>query len=189
MDPTNMRIPDGIEPIVGYRCWRYTVGHAGTSLFPLNFLMDASGRSQWEGAESRWVGARCLFPHNLSLLRLVGTCVCGGAADPGRPPGGCPLCGSRPHEAPNEGCKCGFYAMRSITSELIGAVAGGHRWEEGGTVLGLVLLAGKVIEHDLGYRAERARIGELIPVRGRERWVKQLADRLGLPVGLAVEYI
>jgi hypothetical protein len=53
-------------------------------------------------------------------------------------------------------------------------------------VLGRVLLAGKVIEHDEGYRAERARIAELIPVKGTERTVELLAAALGLPMGAAV---
>lgn len=53
-------------------------------------------------------------------------------------------------------------------------------------VLGRVLLAGKVIEHAEGYRAERARIAELIPVKGTEGTVARLAAALGLPMGAAV---
>ena len=49
-------------------------------------------------------------------------------------------------------------------------------------VLGRVLLAGKVIEHAQGYRAERARIAELILVRGTEGTVAPLAAALGLPM-------
>jgi hypothetical protein len=50
-------------------------------------------------------------------------------------------------------------------------------------VRGRVGLAGKVIEHELGYRAERARIAELTPMthdNGMTRW---LAARLDLPIG------
>ena len=54
-------------------------------------------------------------------------------------------------------------------------------------VLGRILLSGKVIEHDFGYRAERARIAELIPFRGSERSVMVLAHRLGVGMGSAVE--
>jgi hypothetical protein len=54
-------------------------------------------------------------------------------------------------------------------------------------VLGRILLSGKVIEHDLGYRAERARIAELIPFRGTERSIMVLADRLGVGMAPAVE--
>ena len=52
--------------------------------------------------------------------------------------------------------------------------------------LGRVELAGKVIEHSLGYRAARARIAALIPIRGNERTVKRLAQSLGLPLDPAI---
>jgi hypothetical protein len=52
-----------------------------------------------------------------------------------------------------------------------------------GVVLGRVQLAGKIIEHQFGYRAERARIAELLPVHGIERSVIRLAALLGLPIG------
>jgi hypothetical protein len=54
-------------------------------------------------------------------------------------------------------------------------------------VLGRVELAGKVIEHEWGYRAERARIAELIPFRGTEQSVMILAARLGLPISEPVD--
>jgi hypothetical protein len=56
-------------------------------------------------------------------------------------------------------------------------------------VLGRVALAGKVIEHEHGYRAERARILELIPIQGTEVSVKHLGALLGLPVGTPVPSI
>jgi hypothetical protein len=51
-----------------------------------------------------------------------------------------------------------------------------------GVVLGRVELAGKVIECSLGYRAERARIAELISIAGDRRSAAELALRLGLPL-------
>jgi hypothetical protein len=54
-------------------------------------------------------------------------------------------------------------------------------------VLGRVELAGKIIEHEWGYRAERARIAELIPFRGTEQSVMILAARLGLPISEPVD--
>jgi hypothetical protein len=53
-------------------------------------------------------------------------------------------------------------------------------------VLGRVELAGKVIEHELGYRAERARIVELIPLRDQQRTVEAIARRAGVAVGRPV---
>ena len=48
-------------------------------------------------------------------------------------------------------------------------------------------LAGKVIEHDHGYRAERARIVELIPLRETEADVAAIARRIGVAVGPSVK--
>lgn len=54
-----------------------------------------------------------------------------------------------------------------------------------GVVFGRVELAGKVIEHETGYRAERARIAELIPTTTDGGVTLSIARRLGLPVGPA----
>jgi hypothetical protein len=56
-------------------------------------------------------------------------------------------------------------------------------YREADLVIGRVYLAGKVIEHDFGYRAERARIAELIPVAGADRAALRVANRLGLRLG------
>jgi len=47
-------------------------------------------------------------------------------------------------------------------------------------VIGRVDLAGKVIEHDAGYRAQHAHVAELIAVAGTERAALGVANRLGL---------
>ena len=52
--------------------------------------------------------------------------------------------------------------------------------------MGRVELAGKVIEHEHGYRAERARVAEFIPIHGWERPVMVLGNRLGVPIANAV---
>ena len=52
-------------------------------------------------------------------------------------------------------------------------------------VFGRVELAGKVIEHEIGYRAERARIAELIPTTTDGGVTLSIARRLGLPAGPA----
>jgi hypothetical protein len=183
MDPPSLRIPDGIEPIVGFRCWQYAMYPTGAWLgSPSRYGSSPSGRSLWKGAGSRWVEARCLLSRDRAH-RYIGTCGCGVAAEFGFPADGCPVCSSPP-EVPDEACTCGFYAMRDLTPELIEAVAPSWNWELSGRVVGRVLLAGKVIEYEMGYRAQLARIAELIPVEGTEWAVRQLAERLGLPVGL-----
>lgn len=183
MDPSAVRVPDGIEPISGYRWWSYTVSPVGVSLFPLrHFQAGPSTWSAWTGAESRWVQARCIVATSLypsQLLREVLAMAPG--ADPAL------TLEDPPHEVPAEDCSCGFYAMRDLDRALVGMSLFGKLAERSQLlVLGRVLLAGKVIEHAQGYRAERARIAELIPVRGAEDVVSAVAAALGLPMGAAV---
>ena len=103
----------------------------------------------------------------------------------------CALVGSSTHEVPSEDCSCGFYSLKELDHAV--ALAAPFRFmpipgrKVDQVVLGRILLSGKVIEHDFGYRAERARIAELIPVHGSERSVMVLADRLGVGMGSAVE--
>jgi hypothetical protein len=83
-----------------------------------------------------------------------------------------------PHPAPDEACSCGFYA----TKELSTLRAMFHH-ESAGSVLGKIWLAGKIVEHELGYRGELARIVELNPWQGTERLIARLAKRIGVPLG------
>jgi hypothetical protein len=150
--------PDLIEPIVGYRAWRYTISE-GVQLFPLNAKARLLPKSEWEDAWAAWVTSSCQVPGDVT------------------------------HLAPDEDCTCGFYALKSpenvaeFTAAIIFQSAASRA--EGGeeAVLGRVLLAGKVIEHETGYRAERARIAELIPTTTDGGMTRSLAARLGLPVG------
>jgi len=159
-----MRVPDGIEPIAAYRAWFYSIEGQTAQLYPLGGLPSSSRGIAWEGAGSTWVAASCLE------------------------------FGSPTHEVPSEGCSCGFYSMKelefAVSNATIFHLTSGHFGPGRGpylVVLGRILLSGKVIEHDLGYRAERARIAELIPLRGTERSVMVLAHRLGVGMAPAVE--
>jgi len=161
MDSLQDRVPEGIEPIVGYRLWAFALGGRRAqlhSLRSLNLIVHPLGKSDWDGAASGWVFASC------------------------------DICG---HVQPNEDCTCGFYAVKLLTQLLpplpLRAFASGvNQAVESGVVLGRVELAGKIIEHEYGYRAERARIAELIPIWGTERTVMRLGARLGLPMGRPV---
>ena len=179
-----MRVPDGIEPISGYRCWSYQVSPVGVSLFPLRQFR--AGPSAWAGAEARWVKARCvltskLFSHAQYLRELLGVA-------PGAP---ALTVEDPPHEVPTEECSCGFYAMRDLDRGLADMSLYGMLNDQTDRaqiyVLGRVLLAGKVIEHSRGYRAERARIAELVPVKGTEEPVSAVAAALGLPMSAPVD--
>jgi hypothetical protein len=157
MDDPPLRVPDGIEPISAYRAWTYSIERGRAHLFPLS-SGSASSFTEWEGASSGWVTASCRAGNG--------------------------------HEVPLEGCRCGFYSVKDLQEAIglalpmrpIGTQAGFDC-----VVLGRVLLSGKVIEHEIGYRAERARIAELIPFRGSERSVMVLANRLGVRMAAAVE--
>lgn len=89
------------------------------------------------------------------------------------------------HAAPANQCSCGVYAVPSIP-ELLSHAEPFERGDGVGAVMGRVELAGKVIEHQRGYRAERARIVGLVPIEGVTRDVMRLGSRLGIPVSPAV---
>ena len=157
MDDPSLRTPDSIEAISAYRAWFYSIEGTSAQLFPLSGSMMGS---DWEGAGARWVTASC------------------------------PRFGSASHEVPSEGCSCGFYSHKEL--DLAVSHAGILHLSTQGqapvqVVLGRILLSGKVIEHESGYRAERARVAELIPFRGTERSIMVLAHRLGVGMAPAVE--
>jgi hypothetical protein len=165
MDDLSPRIPDAIEPIAAYRAWFYSIEGRTAQLYPLSGGPTSWLGDAWEGAGTTWVTASC------------------------------PTIGSQTHEVPSEDCSCGFYSLKELELAVAHAAVfhlmsthtatqgRGH----GQVVLGRILLSGKVIEHDLGYRAERARIAELIPFRGTERSVMVLAHRLGVGIAPAVD--
>jgi hypothetical protein len=93
------------------------------------------------------------------------------------------------HSAPGEECTCGVYASKDLNIAI--ALAGAFGLPRGESeppraVFGLVQLAGKVIEHDDGYRAEHAWIAQLLPFEGFSRGTESVARVLGVPVGDAV---
>jgi DNA-binding CsgD family transcriptional regulator len=163
MDGRLERIPDGIEPIVGYRMWRYTVAADGAQLHSLNCSARVPGHCTcgWAHSGSDWALAGCLLDVH-------------------------------PNSAPAEECSCGFYAMATLTRLVaqapIPATALGipglvEDSDREGAVLGRVELAGKIIEHDYGYRAERARVVELLPYQETEEYVRRLTVELDVPMG------
>jgi DNA-binding CsgD family transcriptional regulator len=142
-------VPDGIEPISGYRMWTYSLRRWGTYLHSLSCHGIPS--CPWEAAGSDWVFASCV-------------------QDP-----------YRKHRVPDEGCTCGVYALTAVDDVF----EFGLPYETGngdGALMGRVELAGKIIEHERGYRAKRARIAELIPIEGATRDAMRIARRLGIPL-------
>jgi hypothetical protein len=70
-------------------------------------------------------------------------------------------------------------ALLELLGAVIDATESGH---QSGMILGRIQIAGKIIEHDFGYRAERARVAALIPREGTLANDTCLADLLGLPL-------
>lgn len=150
--------PDLIEPIVAYRAWRFAMGETRA------YLLSVGGceADDWVGAEHGWVISSCRMPPVTD------------------------------HPAPDEGCACGFYAIKTpdaggVLDAVVMAQLPSAGLEGTGLVFGRVHLAGKVIEHRFGYRAERARIAELIPTSTDGGVTAVLASRLGLAVGPALD--
>src|SRR3990172_3438929 len=122
-------------------------------------LADGGGRSSvrvprpWQPGwnEAAHAGGNLL----VSVLTPEGAVVT--FSDPGLPP----------HPVPSRTCECGLYAMKpgregspAATPFIVGFSS------LTGPVGGVVELAGRVIEHAHGYRAERARILHLLAFRG-----------------------
>ena len=104
---------------------------------------------EWKGATRGWVSASCRVDSDEPFVSPDGELAWGGPIS---------------HHVPSEGCFCGFYAMKQLDAQLLHAVTMARAADRSGMeevfVLGRVELAGKAIEHELGYRAERARIVE-----------------------------
>jgi hypothetical protein len=167
VDGLDVRVPDLIEPFEGYRSWSYSVVGGRARLFPMHVMPVEAGSSGddsstvWEGAWRRWVTASCA-----------------------RGPFG------RSHQAPDEGCSCGFYAMKDPSDVVVPWLLGETFEAAGvrtGVVSGRVLLAGKVIEHEHGFRAELARISEFITSPDDIDGTILVATLLDLPVVAGID--
>jgi Bacterial regulatory proteins, luxR family len=152
--------PDGITPLVGYRYWTLAVLGERWTLRSMNgeLVYEVTVDQAVEQRDDAWLVARCLI---------------------------------NAHDAPEESCTCGFYAVKSFSALksspglLWSAASRAMAHPEATThrVAGRVHLAGKIVEHDLGYRAELMRIAELRPFRGTEQIVARFAQCLGVPAG------
>lgn len=73
--------------------------------------------------------------------------------------------------------------LRVLRDEVFGRV---EEPNEVNVIFGKIAVAGKVIDHEFGYRAELARILALIPLEGTETDAKVLASHLSLPLTKSV---
>ena len=169
-------VPDLIQPLVAYRVWGYSIDRRGLHLGAVN-----GNDGTWDRTERGWAVASCEW------MRL----------------GDAYVAPKLPHRAPNEFCACGLYAVKTIpdaaalielaTVARVNA-AYGSDWDPDdvrafGFVFGRVELAGKVIEHRAGYRAERARVLELIPLGPDDRVTTEVAIGLRVPTADPLEHL
>jgi hypothetical protein len=120
----------------------------------LHSLASSRDAYPWTGASRRWVTASCIaVPDDVE------------------------------HAAPQEGCTCGFYSWKkqACLGDLRSCLSADGDLSVG-MVHGRVELAGKVIEHKGGYRAEQARIAELIAAPDDARGTILVGSLLHLPV-------
>jgi hypothetical protein len=150
-------VPDAIEPVTAYRAWRYVPQDMRASLHP----MARRPGEAW--LPDAWTEARCLAG-GLSAYVIR-------SHDLGH------------HQAPREGCTCGLYAMKNLddlVAELL--MLGLPAMSSAGIVVGKVELAGRVIEHELGYRAQYGRVVELLSAPGVLEAPFAAAASYGVPV-------
>lgn len=91
-----------------------------------------------------WRAWQVVGERNPSEVRLL-PLASGGSSWPTLRPARAGCAKRRRHRSPDPSCTCGLYATRSL---------GDLPWARGPGVLGRVAVWGRVIEHELGYRAE-----------------------------------
>lgn len=149
-----MRVPDYVDPAVGYRMWnvsqlddRWYLSSATT--LGVMWPTDGPLRAQHIGDGAKWLA--------LNIYHLA-------EEDP---------------VVPVRGCACGIYAYND--PDRLKTAAEGVVFRR---VFGEVALYGKVWEHETGYRAELARVRALWYVPGGIGLpaVQTLGARYGVPV-------
>ena len=149
-------VPDGVEPLVAWRYWR--VDHKTGWLRSL-----ARDRTEW--IPHTPFTARCRYErldHTDARWRLVDGSLW------------------KPHESPGERCRCGIYGARDLRALRSHPLFGFRVM-----VAGEVLLWGKVIRGELGYRAQYAYPKSLCVVLRSAKRRAQAVDALsayGVPV-------
>ena len=159
-EPSALRdgdVPDAIEPLTAFRAWRHVPNDSRAQLHP----MARRPGEVW--LPNAWTEARCLAGGLSAYVRRSHAV--------------------EPHAAPHEGCTCGLYGMRTL-DDLVDELStlGLRALSSAGIVVGRVELAGKVVEHELGYRAQYGRVVELLSAPGVLEVPFAAAAQYGVPV-------
>jgi hypothetical protein len=157
-------IPDGVEPIVAWRYWRWDAKSG---------LLKSIARDRTAWLPNVPFSARCRherLDHTDARWRLVDGSLW------------------KPHGSPAEECRCGIYGardLRALRSQLLFGL--------NFNVAGEVSLWGKVISGVKGYRAEFAyprRLFVLHRTEGRRRRAMAALAEYGVPVdGMGYEHV
>lgn len=139
------------RPIIGWRCFAVEKSRM-RSLF---FLGD---EAWWDFADRGWHEAVCRVAAS-SAIELVTT--------------------RRPmHAAPHPDCKCGFYVAKS-RRDLVLAIGSYKSPATLPQVVAKVMIAGRVVIHENGWRAQKLRILACWPTK---IWAKRVLSRCSDPI-------
>lgn len=183
-------IPDGIEPIIGYRAWK--LNEKPTQIFipkitekaicfgpdnvPKNVEVPLEVQTvpYWKACNdySLYSSAKnFVWPYSGPLRKAI--CI-GGPVTEQEVEG----LGPEDHIVPEPECRCGYYAYKDAFRALL--VWNLSRWDnpELNFVIGSVEMWGRIQEHNLGYRSEFARIKA---IDSRSRAAAQVANLYRVP--------
>lgn len=161
-------VPDLIEPITGYRVWLSgdqeafgpSVGNSASPAFQLrpDRLCSFQTTEFWQPRKP--IRANCKLKGSYMLTGVEAVPV--------------------PQEVPAKTCSCGVWAVRSMADLQAVLAIYYHDFDPADAiVLGSVHLWGRVIEHELGYRAEFAYPKEIWALRPEQ---EELGRIYGVPV-------
>lgn len=158
-------VPDLMEPIVAARSWVFRPAQRGEQFetrIP-RYFVDRPGRparlkslnhdDTWEPGENI---AGCRGSHYGRIRELLG-----GGPQP-------------THDAPVEGCACGFYAVSDLDALL--------DYADSGSIFGVVHLYGRIVVGERGWRAEKAKVAGIVRDRKRRRICAQAAREYRVPL-------
>jgi hypothetical protein len=178
-------VPDVVGEVVGWRAW--TVG--GTDRLPILRSVTHSG-TYWHAA--RWTLATCdgalVCKREWDRITRRRRAALAGQQilDPGyelQTAADVVAEMDEPHgpTIPGVGCTCGLYAAKT-REQLVKRL--GYQREHGtkAVFIGEVGMAGRIIEGDQGWRAEKGRVKRLYVPFHHWRYVEPIAELYGVPV-------
>ena len=172
MSTNDFELAFSVEEIVGWRVWRVAR--------PIERRVTAEALARELLAAERDGRAGALDELFLPRLRSLTEQT---FWPPGRFSAVCRVDPASGHEAPGIRCSCGIWAFRDRAPAE--ATAAAYRHSGGAVAYGRVALWGRVVEHERGWRGQRARPLELLLCGADDEVARELVEAYGLPVTLA----